>query len=201
MEPNGSTTSNRRRATAWRTDTITNTNNEGYNVVVSVSCDHEGEEGMFMVEWAGEYTYTLFEFFPMNVQVTSTLTPARKYLSPEWALDAGGAEGSWEYAYELMIIQESDGKQPEPLPTQVSGTYYDAGTHQITLFDGTEVTAYKLTNDFLLSNDIQTLEGHIEQYWVKGLGMVREVFEDQTAGTELLTKELSSYSGLSIIED
>ena len=83
---------------------------------------------------------------------------------------------------------------------QVSGTYSDAGMTELTLFDGTTVTAYKLTNNSLIISDsgfgTSEQDIYIEQYWVKGLGMVKETFEDQTEGTILMTKELSAYSGL-----
>jgi hypothetical protein len=35
---------------------------------------------------------------------------------------------------------------------------------------------------------------------VKGLGLVKEIFLDQSDGSTLMEKELSSYSGLTIIE-
>jgi hypothetical protein len=71
---------------------------------------------------------------------------------------------------------------------------------ELTLFDGTTVSAYKLTNNSLIISDsgfgTSEQDIYIEQYWVKGLGMVKETFEDQTEGTILMTKELSAYSGL-----
>lgn len=177
-------------------DTISNTGGEGYNVTVTVACDLGADEGMFMLGWVGEYTYLLFDFIPTTDQVEATHSSPRRYLSPEWAL---GSEGSWDYAYDLNITQNASGKSNQ-IVQQVSGTYSDAGMAELTLFDGTVVTAYKLTNNSLIISDsgfgTTKQDIYIEQYWVKGLGMVKETFEDQTEGTVLMTKELSAYSGL-----
>jgi len=179
-------------------DSISNSGGEGYDVTVTVACDLGADEGMYMIGWEGTYTYLLFDFIPTTDQVEATHSSPRRYLSPEWAI---GSEGSWEYAYDLNINQYMSGShKPTQVIQQVSGTYSDAGMTDLTLFDGTTVTAYKLTNNSLIISDngFSTSEQdvYIEQYWVKGLGMVKETFEDQTEGTILMTKELSAYSGL-----
>ncbi len=184
-------------------DAISNADGAGYDVTVTVSCGLGTEEGMFMHGWSGVYTYSLFGF-PIDNEVIATHDNPRRYLSPEWSL---GAEGSWDYDYTLRIEQPAKqggggggGGQPTVTEQAVSGTYTDAGMVEISLFDGSTVTAYKLTNNALIvtDNGFGTSEQdiYIEQYWVKGLGLVEEVFEDQTEGTVLLTKELSAYSGL-----
>jgi hypothetical protein len=42
--------------------------------------------------------------------------------------------------------------------------------------------------------------GYIEQWYVKGLGLVKEVTIDDAQPDPVLTKDLTSYSGLTIIE-
>ncbi len=180
-------------------DSITNAGGEGYDVTVTVACDLGADEGMFMLGWSGTYTYLLFDFIPTTDQVVATHSDPRRYFSPEWAV---GSEGSWDYAYDLNITQYMSGSsKANYVVQQVSGTYADAGTDELTLFDGTTVTAYKLTNNSLIISDsgfgTTKQDIYIEQYWVKGLGLVKETFEDQTEGTTLMTKELSGYTGLS----
>lgn len=180
-------------------DAISNTSGSGYDTVVTVACDLGADEGMFMLGWEGTYTYLLLEFIPMTDQVEATHSNPRRYFSPEWAV---GSEGTWDYDYDLNITQyAAGGKKPSYVVQHVSGTYADAGTTELTLFDGTTVTAYKLTNNSLIVSDSgfgKTKQDiYIEQYWVKGLGLVKETFEDQTEGTILLSKELSGYTGLS----
>ncbi|MFT5682049.1 MAG: hypothetical protein ACI8RZ_002967 [Myxococcota bacterium] len=179
-------------------DTISNTSGSGYDTTVTVACDLGADEGMFMLGWEGTYTYLLFEFIPMTDQVSATHSNPRRYFSPEWAV---GSEGTWDYGYDLNIVQyAAGGKKPSYVLQQVSGTYADAGIADLELFDGTTVTAYKLTNNSLIvsKNKFGSTKQdiYIEQYWVKGLGLVKETFEDQTEGTILLSKELSAYTGL-----
>ena len=177
-------------------DAIYNEGGEGYDVNVTVACDPAGQEGMYMQGWSGQYSYMIFDIIPVTDGVDAIHSSPRRYLSPEYAV---GAEGSWEYDYTLQITQYPQGGKPAQVSRQVSGVYQDAGFVTITLFDGTSVEAYKLTNNFLMMDEFgQQQDGYIEQYWVKGLGLVRESFEDQTQGTILMEKELSSYSGLSI---
>jgi hypothetical protein len=180
-------------------DAISNTSGSGYDPVVTVACDLGADEGMFMLSWEGTYTYLLFDFIPTTDQVEATHSNPRRYFSPEWAV---GSEGTWSYDYDLNITQYmSGGNKPSYVLQQVSGTYSDAGTAELELFDGTTVTAYKLTNNSLIVSDSgfgkTEQDIYIEQYWVKGLGLVKETFEDQTEGTILLSKELSGYTGLS----
>ena len=175
-------------------DTIANTAGSGYDTTVTVACDLGADEGMFMIGWSGSYTYLLFDFIPTTDLVDATHSNPRRYLSPEWAINS---EGSWDYKYALNITQTSAaGGKPTQVVQNVSGTYADAGMSELTLFDGTVVEAYKITNNCLITTDFGEQDGYIEQYWVKGLGMVKEVFEDQTEGTVLMEKELSGYTGL-----
>ena len=74
----------------------------------------------------------------------------------------------------------------------------------MTLATGDEV-AYKVTNTFVRNGNPpfgapMPASGYIEQWYVKGLGLVKEVTIDDAQPDPILTKELVSYSGLEIIE-
>ncbi len=202
----------------------------GWNTTVYVACDYDNQEGMFMLAWAGTATQKNFLGFPTSYEVDATLSPYRRYLSPEFAV---GAEGSWNYDYQLSInalesncadgqdndfdgsvdaadpecangTTEAGGAMPQNQSEQVTGSYLDAGFQEITILAGTAqsqtVTAYKVVNTVTQTDQFgQPSESYIEQYWVKGLGMVKEDFIDG-AGSITLSKELSAVSGLSVIQ-
>ena len=71
---------------------------------------------------------------------------------------------------------------------------------QITLFDGSTVEAYKVVNTFTITSDTEVQEGYVEQYWVRGLGMVKEIYIDAATQAVHMSKDLSGYSGLSVVE-
>ncbi|MDP6932629.1 MAG: hypothetical protein QGG40_06910, partial [Myxococcota bacterium] len=187
----------------------------GYDSIVYVSCGDEGS--MFMLGWETDYSESLLDFgdtgwlddifgdledkFGTTVHVTATHDSPREYLPPDFA---AGSVGTWDYVYTITMLQEDTGGSVDSSSAAVTGTYVEAGTESLTLFDGTTVEAYKLTNSFEIetsgSTGLETTDGYIEQWWVKGLGLVREYFKDQDTGAYLLTKELSSYSGLEIEE-
>lgn len=202
----------------------------GWDTTVYVACDYQGNEGMFMVAWTGTATQKNFLGFPTGYEVDATLSPYRRYLSPEFAV---GAEGSWDYDYNLNInalesncsdgqdndfdgavdaadpecasgTTEAGGATPQNQSEQVTGSYLDAGFQEITILAGTSqsqtVTAYKVVNTVTQTDQFgQPSESYIEQYWVKGLGMVKEDFIDGT-GAITLSKELSSVTGLTVIQ-
>ena len=67
--------------------------------------------------------------------------------------------------------------------------------------DGQEVEAYKLVHSFdLIIEDGDTAQEYIEQYWVKGLGLVKEIYINPIDYSERIAKELSEYSELEIVE-
>lgn len=219
-------------------DTMTATENEwfgsfetGWNTTVYVSCGFENQEGMFMVGWEGTATQKNFLGFPASYEVDATLSPYRRYLSPEFAV---GAEGSWTYDYQLNINalendcidgndndfngdidaadpdcangNKEDGSpsSPQSQSEQITGSYLDAGFEDITILAGTAnaqtVQAYKVVNTVTQIDDFQQqTESYIEQYWVKGLGMVKEDFLDESRNI-VLSKELSAVNGLTVIQ-
>ena len=97
-----------------------------------------------------------------------------------------------------MVISGS----PYDSQQSINGLYQDVGFQDITLFDGTTVEAYKVVNSFqiIAEGSQEPQKGYIEQYWVKGLGLVREIYINDNDGSEVLSKELSTYSGLEVIE-
>ena len=99
---------------------------------------------------------------------------------------------------------EAGAGTPQNQTEQVTGSYLDAGFQEITILAGTSeaqtVTAYKVVNTVTQTDQFgQPSESYIEQYWVKGLGMVKEDFIDAT-GNITLSKELSAMNGLTVIQ-
>jgi len=181
-------------------DTIT-TGTDGYSVEVRVGCDYDGE-GMFVLGWDGDYTMTVLGLFPLPGTVKSTLNPHRKYLPPEYAVDNAG---SWQFDYtsnmEWTMEMEGGDTGVSPATLTYSGTYSELGFEAYTLPTGETVQAYKLINEYTSSVDLFGApipqEGYIEQWWVKGLGMVKEIsYDNADTSTPLMTRTLSDYSGL-----
>ena len=212
-------------------DTIGTPITTGWDTTVYVSCGYDGQEGMFMVGWEGTASQCNLCFFaPTTYEVNATLSPYRRYLSPEFAV---GAEGSWTYDYQLSIdamesncadgqdndfdgavdaadpdcqtgSTEAGGGTPQNQSEQVTGSYLDAGFEDITILAGTAsaqtVQAYKVVNTVTQTDQFgQPTESYIEQYWVKGLGMVKEDFLDESRNI-VLSKELSAVNGLTVIQ-
>jgi hypothetical protein len=179
---------------------------ESYDVTLTVSCDPSGQEGMFVTAWSGDVNTVISDLLPIAVpySVDATLTSPRQYLPPEYAL---GAVGTWDYAYTLNITaSDSSGGGGTPSETvyQVEGTFAEVGFEDFTLYDGTTVEAYKLTNSYTMTEsglfgDTVTT-GYIEQHFVRGLGLVKEKHSDSENGSIILLKSLTSYSGLEIAE-
>ena len=166
----------------------------GWDSTVYVSCDYEEQSGMFLLGWNG--TFRSDDTWGQYQEISAIHNPPRKYLSSEYAL---GYEGEWEYEQSIALNVRVSGSD-YPATIALDGLYQDVGFQDITLFDGTVVEAYKLVNSFQMTENNENKEGYIEQYWVKGLGMVREIYINGADGTEILSKELSSYTGISIIE-
>ena len=147
--------------------------------------------------WQGEYFTLLYDFIPINTVFEAEPLPPQKYLPAEWEI---GAVGGWDYTYDMEVTYTIDSKVDSFYQT-VTGQFLESGMETMTLFDGTEVEAYKLIHSFTITADFglgsqETTDGYVEQHWVKGLGLVKEVFEDEAKGTVLTTKELSGYTGL-----
>ncbi len=197
----GETTFNGNTVYAYK-DVITDENQGGWDVTSYVSCDEE--TGLTLVGWSGVSTemLELIPGFPIPQvrNIEATLNPGRNYLPAEFAT---GGLGSWEYNYSLdMMVDDNSGNGPQPFSQQMSGRFDEYGLdNELTLFDGTVVSAYKINNSFSITDSFgQLQEGYIEQYWVKGLGMVKETYINPADQSVILSKELSAYTGLSVIE-
>ncbi len=176
---------------------------DSYSVQVTVGCDYDGE-GMYVLNWAGDYSMTVFDILPMGGTVSSELSPSRKYLPAEYAV---GSTGSWSYSYSSNMTWTMDsgglggdtGAQGGTVT--YTGTYSELGFESYTLPGGESVQAYKLINEYTSSGDVMGApipqEGYIEQWWVKGLGMVKEVsYDNADTSTPLMTKTLTAFTGL-----
>ncbi len=173
-------------------DETTVSGGESYSVTTYVACDPGSEEGMFVVAWDGSYDFGGFLAYTVDATLSS---PGRQYLPPEYAL---GAVGSWDYSYSLNIDAVDGTGKSSPNPYTVTGSYAEAGIQSYTLFNGETVDAYKLVNTYQQVGQLGTVNGYIEQWWVKGLGLVKEVHLDMDTGSTIASKELTSYSGLTI---
>ena len=185
------TTADGTAAYAYTDRVVTAQGENDYDITLKVACDVE-DEGLYVLEWGGNFTYLLFAGFPVEGTIDADLISHRRYLPPSYAV---GFKGSWSYDYYLNMNVVSDGS-PTPLNSQSTGTYSEVGFDTMTLFDGTEVEAYHLTNTYSITGDV-AFSGYIDQWWVKGLGLIKET-NTADDGSVLLNRELAAYSGLTI---
>ncbi|HCH61311.1 MAG TPA: hypothetical protein DFR83_00805, partial [Deltaproteobacteria bacterium] len=175
-----------------------------YTIVQSIGCDTHGE-GVFFHDYAGDWSIMLYDIFEVTGTVETDLSPSRQLLPPEYAV---GATGNWNYSYTSTFVTETEyGSGSSTVETSTmsyNGTYTETGFETITLATGDTVDAYVLTNEFTASGTPPIgfpipAAGSIKQWFVKGLGLVRQVTSED--GTdETFTRELESYSGLTVIE-
>ena len=170
------------------------TASNSFDVQVTAGCDYAGE-GMFTLDWAGSFTLNGL----LTGQISANLQPHRQYLPPEYAI---GSSGSWEYSYQNQMEWAFDGEEgTTPATVTFTGVYSELGFESYTLPTGESVQAYKLINEYTTSGDLFGApipqEGYIEQWWVKGLGLVKEVsYDNADPSVPLMTKTLSSFTGL-----
>lgn len=159
-----------------------------------VTCDYNGEEGMFLLGWAGveskfEFDFTTFQNVQKDTNYTGTLTPPVKYLSPSFIMDGEGTEGGWTYSSNLTTTSSS----------QIDGSFTDYA--DVTWeWQGQTYQAHQTVHAYTTqdtSNPLQPteIEIYIEQTWVKGLGMVEEIIKQNDE--IFLQKTLLNVSGLS----
>jgi hypothetical protein len=140
--------------------------------------------------------------------VDATLSePGRRFLPPEYAVNSSG---NWNYNYTTTLVTTQDGGGAGDAGETTSsinyeGTFVEAGISSMVLETGDSVMAYKVTNTFVRNGSVpfgapMPESGYIEQWYVKGLGLVKEVTIDDAQPDPVLTKDLTSYSGLTIIE-
>jgi hypothetical protein len=188
-------------------ETITTTAG-GYDLTFSIGCDTEGE-GLYVHDYTGTYETVLFELLPLTGAFSSTFSPGRRYLPAEYEV---GFASIWNYSYsstmQLSIDDGTGGGEVQTGVVTFTGSFTEYGTENtLMLGSGDTVMAYKLVNTFTSSGlppfgVTVPVEGYFEQWYVKGLGLVKEAsYDNANPSTPLLTKDLQSWLGLSIIED
>lgn len=184
-------------SSGWAYRDSTSTSGESYDVTTYVGCDKNGDEGMFIVAWDGNLTTSIGGVSSATYSVDASLSSPRKYLP---SADELGSLGAWAFSYTLAVDATDSSGQVTTNNYSITGTYTEGGTSSLTLFDGTSVSAYRLINTYSkVDSTGQTVNGYIEQYWVKGLGLVKEVHVNADTGATIASKTLSAYSGLSVI--
>jgi hypothetical protein len=125
----------------------------------------------------------------------AALDSPRKYLPAEAEI---GTIGSWSYSYSSIVSYSGF-----DVTVDVSGAYSELGTESITLYDGSTYDAYHLFNEYTLTATIASFgyeltsyDGELEQWWVEGLGLVREENTNLNDGSSVMSRELTGYSGL-----
>jgi hypothetical protein len=169
------------------------TTGNGYDTTVVIGCNTD-DEGLFVLEYQGDFTYVSETLgFPVEGTVEASLSPYRKFLPADYAV---GSTGSWTYSYTSTQNAIMD-TGAFPITNTVTGTYNEIGIEDYRLPDGTTVQAYHLTNTYSITDSLGTTHtGTFEQWWVKGLGLVKEIGTDDSDGSSVITKVLQSYSGL-----
>lgn len=155
-----------------------------WTVDTFVTCRATGSQtGMFYAEW----------------QSSGAGTPpsaAMRYLPAEADM---GSVGSWDYNFTTSV--DADGSGLFLIDVEVSGTFEEVGFERIVLFSGSEFNAYHLRNT--VHEDISAVgqafpqDAVVDQWFVKGLGLVRETIENTADGTMVLTREITGYDGFS----
>lgn len=175
----------------------------GWNIVQTFRCTAGKLES---VGWEGDVKQSVdFSGFPiaMDACVTSTTNPPRPDLSDMATLKN---TGSWSYNYQMHIEpcdpnDSSNPASPGDVPTSGTYTAWGPGTNPNTYTAAYQ--AFKVTNTFdqkgssYPTGGLQDLQGFSELYYVKGVGLVKEVMSDVNDPSQVyLQKELTSYTGL-----
>ena len=174
------------------------TEEKGWDNTMYIACDPE--VGMFLMGWNGVslnagYDFDIWQAYDIPVQVD--FGSGHMYLPYEFAV---GGIGSWENSYSFSKTESDPNGSPSTSNATITSVHNEVGFVPHQLFDGTSVEAYKTVYEMAIDNGLGgTDSNYVEQYWVRGLGMVQEDFLD-AQGTVLLSKQLSAYSGLTIIE-
>ncbi len=174
---------------AWQYyDEITAGSGSGYAGYVYAGCDWGGNPGLYNVGW--DMSINMLGF-----PLTGTTEPDRPRMYMPAEADMGTV-GTWSFSY-----SESISFSGLPLTLTFSGTYTERGTEVLRLPDGTDYNAYHLSVAYEEDlGGLASYSGTIDQWYVNGLGLVRETSyqTDNSTGTstELMTREITSWSGL-----
>ena len=174
------------------------TEEKGWDNTMFVSCDPEA--GMLLMGWDGVsinagFDISTFQQYDIPVQVD--FGSGHLYIPYEFAI---GGISTWNNSYTFTKTENDPTNGPQSNTATISSIHNEVGFIPHQLFDGTQVEAYKTVYEMSIDNGLGGVDNnYVEQYWVKGLGMVQEDFLD-AQGTVLLSKQLSGYTGLSVIE-
>jgi hypothetical protein len=162
------------------------TDQAGWDGSVYIGCDVGGIPGMYMEEWdVSAETSTVGSLGSLS----SIPSDPRRYLPSDAEIGSGA---SWSYSYSSSVTYSS-----LPLTMTVDGVYSELAPETVTLFDGTSYTAYHLLNEYHMDvSSLTTYDGEDEQWWVQGLGLVKEVNTNLNDGSEIMYRELTGYTGL-----
>jgi hypothetical protein len=161
---------------------------DGWTGTVNVTCDGDG--ALYIPGW----TATLGS---LGTGV-ATVSPPRRVMPPDYEV---GAVGSWTYEDDAAITESSLGVG---INAHTTGTFIEEDPESIRLFDGTTYDAYVQSNTYtmtyadtlggLIVSD--TIDGYVKQWFVEGIGLVKEEHYNYSTGDLLLSRELTGYSGL-----
>ncbi|MDP2315418.1 MAG: hypothetical protein Q8P41_21150 [Pseudomonadota bacterium] len=161
------------------------TSTGGWSGSIYEGCDYGGVAGMYMLEWdvSAEVSGSSLG------ALLGTPTDPRKYLPSEAELGTGT---SWSYAYTTSASFSG-----LPVTITVDGAYSEMPLTTVTLYDGNTYDAYYIINSYYLDlGGFTQINGELEQWYVEGLGLVREINTNTDDGSDVMSRELTGYSGL-----
>ena len=160
-------------------DTVSAGTMYAWSGVAYIRCNDSGNDGMYLYGW---------DVYVQGTPLALEFSAPRMYLPADSQI---GTAGSWTYSYETYLDMGTG-----PTPVQISGEYNELGFESYSLPDGSSVSAYHLEQRYFVDGGTSgSNSGTLEQWWVEGLGLVKEVNE-QDNGVTALVRELTSFSGL-----
>jgi len=154
-----------------------------------IACSNRsGEEGLFMTQW----DMSILTQGSAVANPFAEISPPRKIFPAEY--EVGGA-GSWSYSDSATITEASFGGGT----ATSEGTYVEDGYEDVVI-KGTSYSAYKLVHTFTVTISAsmlnESVNGQQELWYVNGLGLVKERNVNTDDGSTILSRDLTSYTGL-----
>ena len=202
----GFTTTGTEAYKAW--ETLTVGGETVYEGTVYHLCDNLGTKGLSVGEWNVEISYEVdLELDDTAVPVSAgnvlmRLSTPRLYLNN----DMFGTGETWTFNYTLQYIDTSGGSGGTggsglSVNIPVSGSFTDKGTQVISVM-GESMTAWHISGTYTMALNgsgipfTRDFPGKADFFWVEGIGLVREEHKDTETDAVILSKELTSMSGL-----
>jgi len=159
-------------------------------------CDHLGTNGLSVAEWNMNITYSVeIEGAPFSPgSVLMQLSTPRLYVN----MDKFDSGESWSFSYTLAYTDTSGSGMAVNIP--VSGSFKDEGM-QIVDVMGESKEAWHISSSYTMQltaagGFTRDLPGEADYYWVEGMGLVAEEHVDTGTGAVVLSKVLTSATGL-----